>query len=170
MRGVAMRDGLGASGLPEPLLSFTIPGRPVPWARSRAYVQEGGGKAGMGSVGFAKGKPQRAYSKTLAQYAGVAAIQARIRKPLDGALWLTVRIFLNVPASWQKADPVKWAEAMAGGFCIERPDLDNWVKLPMDALNGLAWHDDAQIVGFPESGKWYDEANPRLECAVRRAG
>jgi Holliday junction resolvase RusA-like endonuclease len=28
---------------------------------------------------------------------------------------------------------------------VSRPDADNYAKLVLDALNGLAWHDDSQI-------------------------
>lgn len=28
----------------------------------------------------------------------------------------------------------------------KKPDMDNVVKIVLDALNGFAWHDDAQVV------------------------
>jgi len=36
----------------------------------------------------------------------------------------------------------------------KRPDLDNIVKLVLDGLNGVAYHDDAQIVAIHASRHW----------------
>lgn len=140
--------------------AFVIPGQPVPWARAR-----GGDEFG----GFYNQKRQRTFKRTIGQYAQVALLQASVRRPLVEPIWLTVRVFLDVPSSWRTKHPERYAEAMAGAFCIERPDLDNWVKLPMDALQGLAYVDDSQVVGWPNSGKWFDHGKARLEIAVARA-
>lgn len=165
----------GLPALPAPLFSFVILGRPVPWARARAYVKGGDGAAGSGSIGFATAEAQRRFKRTVGDYARVALLQARIRKPLECPIWLSVRVFLEVPNAWRKAADIsdgaaaKYRDAMDGGFCLERPDLDNWVKLPMDAMNLLAWVDDSQVVGWPDSGKWFDHSRPRLEIDVREA-
>lgn len=45
-----------------------------------------------------------------------------------------------------------------------KPDLDNMIKFYMDALNGLAWKDDAQVVGIM-TNKIYDET-PRTEITI----
>jgi Holliday junction resolvase RusA-like endonuclease len=37
---------------------------------------------------------------------------------------------------------------------IKRPDLYNIVKLVMDALNGVAFHDDAQVVKLNALSTW----------------
>lgn len=42
------------------------------------------------------------------------------------------------------------------------PDLDNYVKLVLDALNGILWEDDRMIVEF-HSGKYYSIDRPRIE-------
>ena len=42
-------------------------------------------------------------------------------------------------------------------FHTQRPDLDNLVKLVKDALNGLAWHDDSQIVSLSANKLWTTE-------------
>lgn len=46
-----------------------------------------------------------------------------------------------------------------------RVDLDNLVKLTLDALNGVVWADDAQIVGLSAS-KRLDRVRPRTEVRV----
>lgn len=46
-------------------------------------------------------------------------------------------------------------------------DLDNRAKLTLDALNGHAWRDDAQVVEL-HAYRHDDAANPRVEVEVRR--
>ena len=49
-----------------------------------------------------------------------------------------------VPASWSQK---KRAEALAGVIRpAVKPDFDNVAKLYCDALNGIVWQDDKQIV------------------------
>ncbi len=50
----------------------------------------------------------------------------------------------------------------------KKPDLDNVIKIIMDALNGVAYHDDAQIVSV-EAHKFYS-LHPRVEVAVGSIG
>lgn len=49
----------------------------------------------------------------------------------------------------------------------KRGDLDNFAKVLGDALNGVAYHDDSQII---ELHMWRhdDKANPRVEVEVRK--
>jgi crossover junction endodeoxyribonuclease RusA len=49
-----------------------------------------------------------------------------------------------------------------------RCDWDNLAKLVCDALNGIAWRDDDQIV-LALIGKAHDPVNPRTEVTVRLA-
>lgn len=50
-------------------------------------------------------------------------------------------------------------------FPVGRPDVDNYAKLVMDALNGILWADDAQIV-LLSAAKVYAE-RPFIEIEVR---
>jgi Holliday junction resolvase RusA-like endonuclease len=59
-------------------------------------------------------------------------------KPLAGPLELEVRIYLARPKSLPKK--IKHA--------AKKPDLDNLVKLFLDAMNGVVFVDDAQIIHF----------------------
>ena len=45
-------------------------------------------------------------------------------------------------------------------------DLDNRIKLTLDALNGHAWADDAQVVEL-HAYRRDDAANPRVEVEIR---
>lgn len=47
---------------------------------------------------------------------------------------------------------------------IVKPDLDNYTKSILDALNGILWDDDAKIVHL-ELDKYYSE-QPRIEIEV----
>lgn len=42
---------------------------------------------------------------------------------------------------------------------VVKPDLDNLVKAVLDALNDLAWHDDAQIIELHVSKKYVESPN-----------
>jgi Holliday junction resolvase RusA-like endonuclease len=44
---------------------------------------------------------------------------------------------------------------------LTRPDIDNYCKAPLDALNGIVWRDDSQVVELTVS-KFYS-SRPRLE-------
>lgn len=57
-------------------------------------------------------------------------------------LFLLATFFIKPPKKLKRIEP------------MVRPDLDNYLKAFMDALNGLAWDDDGQICCF-RAGKIY---------------
>lgn len=73
-----------------------------------------------------------------------AAVDAMAGRPLlDGPVLVKIVAVFAVPASWSKR---KRADALAGVIRpTVKPDLDNTLKL-CDALNGIVWRDDAQVV------------------------
>lgn len=75
-----------------------------------------------------------------------------------------VDAFFSVPKSWSKK---KQQQALNGELYVtKRPDGDNILKICMDALNGVAFYDDSQIVEMSIS-KHYSE-NPRVEIEIER--
>lgn len=100
----------------------------------------------------------RAYEEALA-WAGRASMGGR--PPLTGALRVRVTAFIAIPPSWPKRK-----QEDARDYLLRptgKPDCDNILKT-LDALNGIVWTDDAQIVEA-WIGKIYDPT-PRLVISV----
>jgi len=113
------------------MVSFTVHIAPVAKARPRVSMRHG-----------------RAFAytpKKSADYERLIAEQCP-KAPKDGPLALNLQFGIPIPASWSKR---KKADALSGVIRpTSRPDIDNYIKAVMDAVNGLAYHDDAQIVSL----------------------
>ena len=119
-------------------VEFTIPGRPVAWARTGH-----GSGARVGRATRFTPKLQRKAMQTVQRMWNAYAAQARRNAPLTGPLKLEVLCVYAIPASWIKA---KQAAAHAGlVWKTSVPDFDNLAKLVSDALNRHAYADDAMI-------------------------
>jgi Holliday junction resolvase RusA-like endonuclease len=68
------------------------------------------------------------------------AVAAGVR-PIVGPVRMDLTSVRPAPASWSKAK-----REAAGEWDTRKPDRDNIEKLVADALNGIAYADDAQIV------------------------
>lgn len=77
-------------------------------------------------------------------YAKQVATHAQDAQPLDGPLSVSVTAYRPQ----------------------RRGDLDNVLKAALDALNGVAWQDDSQVVEL-HALRLDDKHNPRLEVDVR---
>jgi Holliday junction resolvase RusA-like endonuclease len=120
---------------PRLLARFSVPGEPMSKQRPRTTVKNGKTRT------YTPGKTRQAEEKILACY-----LQDERRLVPDDHTRLGVRIF------FYKKNHI-------------RRDVDNMAKLVLDALNKMAWHDDAQVdelILFRE----LDVANPRTEVVV----
>ncbi len=86
--------------------------------------------------------------------------------PNDVPLDMRIKAFMEVPES----DSLKQrAQKLSSEIRpIKRPDWDNIGKIVSDALNNVAYHDDAQIVDT-QIWKFYSD-NPRVEITILHAG
>lgn len=59
-----------------------------------------------------------------------------------------------------KSESLKRSNLMLAGKIrhTKKPDVDNIAKLVMDALNGLAWHDDSQVVSLSAHKAYAEQA------------
>ena len=84
-------------------------------------------------------------------------------EPLDGALEIEVSFYRPVQKSLSKKER---ARRLSGEHRpTVKPDLDNYIKSTLDALNGILWTDDKHIVDL-HAHKYYSD-DPRIEIAVR---
>lgn len=138
------------------MICFTVEGEPV--AKGRARVTTKGGFA-------------RAYTpaKTV-EYEKVVAMAGKIamagRKPLEGPLVMGLSIYRSIPKSWGKKD--RQLAIQGDIYPVSKPDSDNVCKGVSDALNGVAYVDDSQIVDHIIS-KRYSEF-PRIVVRISRVG
>ena len=74
-----------------------------------------------------------------------------------------IDIFQSIP----KATSKKKTQLMLNGKIrpTKKPDIDNIIKCVFDALNGIAFKDDTQIICV-ESQKYYDN-EPRIEICLQ---
>lgn len=73
---------------------------------------------------------------------------------------LTCEFYCPIPSSISK----RKREQLNESLCLKKPDIDNYVKLVCDALNGIAWEDD-NVVASLYAVKLYDN-EPRTEVYI----
>jgi len=82
------------------------------------------------------------------------------REPLTCPLAVYFRFFMQIPRSLSKTK----REYLASGPCTKRPDIDNLLKMYLDAMNELVYKDDSQIYSV-DSIKVYS-FEPRVEIGI----
>jgi Holliday junction resolvase RusA-like endonuclease len=134
-------------------LFFEVPGEPVGKARPR-FTRQG-----------------HAYTpKKTSDYEREVRNSFRIayptHEPFTGPVTLEVYAFFGVPESW----PKKKREAALAGDTLpaKRPDWDNCGKVISDALNELAFADDALIVDASVQKRY--ASRPRVEVNITGGG
>lgn len=138
-------------------IRFALAGPPVAKGRPR-FGRDAAGKA----VAFTPLKT-RDYQALLRAAARRAMAGA---PPLEAPLRVTVRAFLAIPSSFSR----KRAAAAERGELLPavRPDLDNLVKLALDACNKVVFRDDALVVELVARKLYATE--PRLDIEVEPVG
>lgn len=136
-------------------ICFTVPGEP----RGKARPKVTRTKAGK-SLTYTPDKTV-AYEELVRQRYLQAAGGERF--PDGVPLALFVRAFYGIPKSTSKR---KRAEIAAGAcWPTKKPDFDNVFKILCDALNGIAYADDAQIVQA-SIHKCYTPCTPHVEVSI----
>lgn len=137
-------------------INFTVYGEPVPKLRPRVVYRANIGRP------IAISNPKTVSYEDAIRH---AASLNRPPIPLTDMVVLTIRVYRSIPKSISK----KKRELAIKGLLrpISRPDLDNYVKVK-DALNGIIWRDDSQVVRIV-ADKYYSET-PRIEFEVSPIG
>jgi len=117
---------------------FKIPGEPVGKGRPRATTING---------------QARMYTPAKTASYEARVIDAFMRQgiqPIAGSVGISIAATFSMPMSWS----LKKRQAMGGKHCCKKPDADNILKVVSDALNGVAYRDDAAIVSAHVTKRW----------------
>jgi crossover junction endodeoxyribonuclease RusA len=94
---------------------------------------------------------------------GRLALMAGVRKPIAGRVALTVRMYPARPQDWAKRaakDPDGWDDG------VRSIDLDNCLKVLLDALKNIAFDDDAWVRRIDAERCEPDERGARVEVEI----
>lgn len=137
-------------------VTFTVPGPPRGKARPRVVRGRNGGIHAYTPEG------------TAAQERRVRAAYTAAGGGLHGGAYIRLEIMAGFPVP-ESAPKAKRAAMLAGEIRpAKKPDWDNIGKLVADALNGLAYRDDAQVVEAYVA-KRYVEGGGETKVTVKEA-
>lgn len=143
------------------MIEFSVPGEAKSERKRQRFVKT---KTGA-TIGHRTDEPDRADFKSRIAYFAAQ----HFTEPLTGPVSVQIAVFKPVPPSWPKRPtngnpwPTHW---------WKKPDAENFSKIVCDALTGIAWQDDAQIVDLHVSKRFGDrhETVVRIGSAVEEIG
>lgn len=132
-------------------IKLTFAGAPVPQGRPR----------------FArKGKFVQTYDPEPSKKAKLKIRQQALKEAngevLQGAIVVEMYFFRNIPKSFSKQKQIQAAEGTLRP--LTKPDTDNYIKLVLDAINGIFYKDDSQVVEV--IGRKFYSDEPRTEIII----
>lgn len=133
----------------QDVVKFTVPGNPVGKARPR-----------MTRSGHAYTPDKTVSYENLVKMCFIEKYTDWV--PVSGEAILRLNAYYPIPKSASKKKKI---DMVIGEIRpTKKPDLDNVMKAIADALNGIAYVDDSQIV-TAEVRKYYDDT-PRVEVVI----
>ena len=117
-------------------ISFTVQTKPVPQARPRFFVRRKGNK---NFVGAYDPKQCKTFKEVIAWHARIKMKETGIREVTKAPI--AISLIFAMGQGGKPAYPVGRQR-----FHVKRPDIDNLAKAVKDALKGIIYADDSQIV------------------------
>ncbi len=135
-------------------VTIKVDGKPSRWQRPGQGIDKNGKAMRFTDPEAEAGKQK---------IAALARQAFRGQRPFTGPVIVRVIAIFAIPPSWPPA--LKAAAKQARVLHVADPDLDQIVKQAKDALKGIAYVDDNQVAGYPNSAKRYGYPE-RTEIAV----
>lgn len=97
------------------------------------------------------------------KFAASEAMKGRV--PFEGPCSMRIIASLPVPASWSKKKQTAAREQTL--LHTKRPDVDNFMKCALDALNEVVFRDDSQVVKIVATKLYSDKPGLLIEiCEI----
>lgn len=134
-------------------ITILVPGEPVAKARARVFWNSKAINKHTGEPGVMMAiTPKR--TMTWEEHIRQCASQVFPGPLLLGPIRMEIGILKPIPKSFskKKLDLIKQSRCFPQG----RPDLDNYEKSVLDALNNIVWKDDSQVIEKHSFKKYSD--------------
>ena len=136
---------------------FTLAGEPQGKGRARAFRRGN-------FIGHYTPDKTRSY-EGMVRFAAQQAMEGRL--PFTDPVAVSMTVSCAVPKSYSRS---KTAAALRGAIRpAKKPDLDNIIKAFTDAMNGVVYADDSQIVEMRATKFYADHAAVAVSIEVARA-
>ena len=144
--------------MPDYTHTFFIPGTPVPGGSKTAFKHPHTGRI---IITDAAGKPNKLWRQVVA-----ATAREHYQGPIEhGAIELQLVFYLARPKGhFGTGKNLGVPKDTAPRYCLKRPDTLKLARAVEDALTGVVWHDDSQIVHEHLFKRWSDDG--RTGCDV----
>lgn len=133
------------------MISFFVPGTPIPKGSAKAFYNKHLGRAQVMQDNRDKQKPW-------ASMISVTAQQTYVGPLIAGAVRLSLHF--TMPRLKSHYGTGKNANVLKPGapfWHTSKPDLDKLIRCVKDALTGVIWVDDSQVCQMGEMNKTYGE-------------
>ena len=146
-----------------PVLSLFIPGVPVPKGSMRAFVPKGWNRAVL-----TNNDPKTKAWASVVSLATAAEVQRTLWPITDRAVSVRLRFNLPRPAGhYGSGKNVGIVKASAPKNTVTKPDIDKLTRCLLDALTGIVWRDDSQVVAL-DVRKYYAMGQPGVAITVEQ--
>lgn len=137
------------------MIRFRVDGLPGPGGSKSAFWNASLGRSVLVDAGGRKTKLWR----NAVRFAGIEAMDGA--PPMRGPVVLAIDIVMPRPGRHHRAN--RKGEALrpdAPAWHLQAPDATKLVRSTEDALTGIAWADDAQVVRQHVGKRWADGGEP----------
>ena len=101
-------------------------------------------------------KPTRDYERAIRE--AFENAPGRPPEPFSGPIAVCIMTYRQLPKSTPKS--------VSSEHDTHKPDIDNVAKIVLDALNGVAWEDDAQVVSLTVSKLKRTRSPERMSVSI----
>jgi len=140
------------------MISFFVPGVPVPKGSAKAYVNKHTGRAQVLQDNREKQKP---WASLISYHA-----QQKVTSIMDGPVKLSLTFIMpRLKSHFGTGKNSRIVKPLAPVWHVSKPDLDKLVRCVKDALTNVVWNDDSQVCQFGNVVKRYG-TNPGVLIIV----